>query len=106
VIVAELLGRLDRVKPCGSGWMARCPAHQDRHASLSIAEGDEGRILVKCFAGCPPREVVAALGLTMSDLFADTRTAPLTRVQHRNSPGQTSIPPRIRVLQGRTARRV
>ena len=67
--------------------MARCPAHEDRHASLSIGEGHGGRILLKCFAGCTPREVVAALGLTMSDLFADTRTTPRdTRATTQQSP--------------------
>jgi putative DNA primase/helicase len=34
------------------GWMARCPAHNDRTPSLSIADGAEGRILLACFAGC------------------------------------------------------
>ena len=34
------------------GWMARCPAHDDRNPSLSIADGADGRILVTCFAGC------------------------------------------------------
>ena len=36
----------------GRGWMARCPAHDDRTPSLSIADGAEGRILLTCFAGC------------------------------------------------------
>ena len=36
----------------GRGWMARCPAHDDRSPSLSIADGAEGRILLTCFAGC------------------------------------------------------
>jgi putative DNA primase/helicase len=34
------------------GWMARCPAHDDRTPSLSITDGAEGRILLTCFAGC------------------------------------------------------
>jgi hypothetical protein len=36
----------------GRGWVARCPAHRDRHPSLSIAEGADGRLLLRCFAGC------------------------------------------------------
>ena len=72
----EIISRLEKVRRSGDGWMARCPAHEDRHASLSIGEGDDDRILLNCFAGCTLEEVVAALGLTMSDLFADTRTAP------------------------------
>lgn len=48
---------------------ARCPAHDDRRASLSVAAGDDGRALVYCFAGCPTPEVVEALDLDMADLF-------------------------------------
>ncbi len=44
-----------------SGWMARCPAHDDRDPSLSMKDGDEGRVLVKCHAGCSQDAVVAAL---------------------------------------------
>ena len=39
--------------------------------SLSIAEGDGGRTLLHCFAGCTPEKIVAAMGLTMRDLFPD-----------------------------------
>lgn len=65
----QLLQRLELVKKSGSGFCARCPVHDDRSPSLSIKEGDDGRILMHCHAGCPPQEVVAALGLTMLDLF-------------------------------------
>ncbi|MBT6959656.1 MAG: virulence-associated protein E, partial [Rhodospirillaceae bacterium] len=44
----------------GSSGMARCPAHDDRNPSLSIAEKD-GRVLVKCFAGCEQAAVISAL---------------------------------------------
>ena len=27
-------------RPSGDGWSARCPAHEDRSPSLSIAAGD------------------------------------------------------------------
>ena len=36
----------------GRGWIACCPAHDDRTPSLSIAEGSDGRVLLTCFAGC------------------------------------------------------
>jgi len=51
-------------------WQARCPAHQDRVASLSLGTGDDGRVLMKCHAGCDTETVVKALGLSMADLFA------------------------------------
>lgn len=53
----------------GTGWEARCASHDDHNASLSIAEGKDGRILLKCFAGCSVESVVGALGLKISDLF-------------------------------------
>jgi hypothetical protein len=64
-----LLSKLPDSKRSGSGWQARCPAHDDRRPSLSIAEGDDGRALVKCHAGCETRAVVEALGLKLSDLM-------------------------------------
>lgn len=65
-----LLAKLDGVKRTGPGrWLAKCPAHEDRRASLAIREADEGKILAHCFAGCSIHEVVAAAGLEMSDLF-------------------------------------
>ncbi len=60
----------------GKGWTARCPAHHDRHPSLSIGVGDDGRVLVKCFAGCPTETIVAALGLTMADLYPASSNGP------------------------------
>jgi putative DNA primase/helicase len=45
----------------GRGWMARCPAHDDRSPSLSIADGAEGRILLTCFAGCAWAAIRGAL---------------------------------------------
>src|SRR5229473_1550446 len=44
-----------------SGWIARCPAHDDRNPSLSLNEAPDGKILVKCHAGCDQAAVVAAL---------------------------------------------
>lgn len=57
------------LKQTGSGWSARCPAHEDRQASLSIAEGEDGRVLLRCHAGCDHKKIVAALGLQERDLF-------------------------------------
>jgi putative DNA primase/helicase len=48
-------------KRSGYGWTARCPAHKDSDPSLSIGQGDDGRILVHCFAGCPQDAVIDAL---------------------------------------------
>ncbi|MCC6223447.1 MAG: hypothetical protein IT201_08160 [Thermoleophilia bacterium] len=68
---ARLLGRLEGVRRSGDGWTARCPAHEDRHASLSVGEGADGRALVHCHAGCPAESVVRSVGLALADLFPD-----------------------------------
>ena len=68
--VDNLLQLLDRVKPTGPGtWIALCPAHNDRTPSLSIREPDGDRVLVHCHAGCEVQDVLAAVGLTFSDLY-------------------------------------
>jgi hypothetical protein len=64
----ELAERLN-AKRNGSGWQAKCPAHDDRQPSLSIHQGADGRVLLKCHAGCKFDDIVAALGLTKKDLF-------------------------------------
>lgn len=67
-----LLSRLDKVRQTGPGrWVACCPAHDDRGPSLSVRELDDGRTLAHCFAGCTVHEVVSAVGLFLSDLFAE-----------------------------------
>lgn len=67
--IDEILARLDGVRGHDGQYMARCPAHEDKKASLSVASGQDGRILLKCQAGCSCRDVVAALGLSERDLF-------------------------------------
>ncbi|TPE53224.1 DUF7146 domain-containing protein [Amaricoccus solimangrovi] len=44
-----------------SGGSACCPAHEDKHPSLSIGIGADGRLLLHCFAGCSFEAIVAAL---------------------------------------------
>jgi hypothetical protein len=67
--VELVLSKLTQAKRDGKGWMARCPAHNDRRPSLCITTGDDGRALVHCHAGCTPEAVVSALGLTLADLM-------------------------------------
>jgi hypothetical protein len=66
----RLLEKLDGVRATAPGrWIAKCPAHEDRRASLSIREADDDKTLVHCFAGCAVDDVVAAAGLELADLF-------------------------------------
>jgi len=65
--IDEIVALFD-AKPVANGWMARCPAHDDHNPSLSIARGDDGRILFKCFAGCDYEHILAAKGLAKADV--------------------------------------
>lgn len=67
----EILSRLQGVKGGHGQWTARCPAHDDRQNSLSVSEGNDGRVLLHCHAGCDLDRITAALGVTKSDLFPD-----------------------------------
>lgn len=70
-----LLARLEGVKRTGDGrWIARCPAHEDRRASLAVRELGDGRVLAHCFAGCAIGEVLDAAGLDMAALFPEKTT--------------------------------
>ena len=57
----EIASGLGRFSKSGGGFVAPCPAHNDRNPSLSISETKEGKILVKCHAGCSNDAVVAEL---------------------------------------------
>jgi hypothetical protein len=74
-VMDDVLSRLDAVRQMGSGWRARCPAHEDRTPSLSIHEGIRGALL-RCFAGCTLTDICTALHMVPADLFYD---APVPR---------------------------
>lgn len=68
--IEKVLSRLDGVKKQGTGFMSRCPAHDDRKASLSVSLGKDGEtVVMKCFAGCDNRDIAKAAGFELRDLF-------------------------------------
>jgi hypothetical protein len=70
--VQKTLGVLEGVEHRANGTWALCPAHDDHDPSLNIKEGDDGRALLHCFAGCDQGEVLGALekrGLKSGELF-------------------------------------
>ena len=74
-LVRERLEQLD-CGPRGTDQVtARCPAHDDRAPSLSVGVGDDGRVLLTCHAGCPAERIIAALGMTFTDLHPDDAPA-------------------------------
>lgn len=81
IALSELLGRLKGVQDKGGGqYMARCPVHDDKRASLALRMGNKG-IVLNCRAGCPVEAVAEALGVSMRDLMADSPSR-----QHSDAP--------------------
>lgn len=67
----NLLTRLNKVRKNGKDYLACCPAHDDKSPSLTIAERDDGRVLLHCFAGCSADEVLGAVGLELKDVMPE-----------------------------------
>lgn len=65
-----VLPRLEAVRKSGAGFMARCPAHDDGKASLSVATGTDQPVIFHCHAGCAPEDIVSKLGLDWETLSA------------------------------------
>lgn len=76
-----ILDRLDGVRRAGSGWLAFCPAHNDRHQrSLSVGVGDDGKTLLHCHAaGCTADAITGAVGMSLADLAGSNGHQPSRR---------------------------
>jgi hypothetical protein len=82
-------------EPRGRPWdfMVRCPlpghgrGRGDRSPSVHVWERSDRAVAVWCHAGCRTEDVVAAVGLTMADLFP--------RGHHRGHRGEPLPPPRL-----------
>jgi putative DNA primase/helicase len=66
-MTADQVGIALRGRRNGKGWLVRCPCPNhgkgrgDRFPSLSVTDGDDGRLLLRCFAGCDFLEVLDEL---------------------------------------------
>lgn len=69
-----VLNKMDKPRKTGRGtWRSNCPCCGGTNKQkLVVKESEDGRVLVKCFAGCDIFSIVSALGLKMSDLFPKT----------------------------------
>lgn len=74
--VHDILSRLQGVNGGGGQWSARCPAHDDKRQSLSISQGKDGQVLLKCHAGCTVESITSALGIEVKDLFQHQEQRP------------------------------
>jgi hypothetical protein len=61
VITAAEIAHALKGKKSGAGWECHCPAHSDRNASFSVSEGEDGKTLVCCHAGCTQDAVIEVL---------------------------------------------
>ena len=66
--LSELLRPIENLQG-GGPWTGRCPAHEDKTASLSISVGDSGHLIVNCFAMCSFPAIVRAMGHQQTDFF-------------------------------------
>lgn len=78
--IEELLERLSGVRKTRNGFLALCPAHEDKSPSLSIRAGERW-LLTKCYVGCTTAEICEAIGISVSDLAYESPkpTAPSLR---------------------------
>jgi hypothetical protein len=66
----RVLPLLENVRASNGSFMARCPAHEDNRASLSVGVGKDQPVVFHCHAGCDSEDVLAKLGLTWTELSA------------------------------------
>jgi len=114
----QILGMLDHVSgPNSSGeYTARCPAHQDRTASLTVTAKDSPRdgrkrIYLCCHAGCGNDTIMAALGITAKDLIVNPdperpaaktqrRKGNAAKAQRSDEPTDADAPAEVRTVWG------
>lgn len=83
--VQNVLNRLHRVRRTGNGWDASCPCRADDHnPSVSVGEGEDGRVLIHCHRGdgCDTEGICRSLGLEITDLFPP----PVEKVEKKVKP--------------------
>jgi 5S rRNA maturation endonuclease (ribonuclease M5) len=76
-----ILGRLRGVQRAGGGWLAFCPAHDDREKrSLSVSLAKDGKTLLHCFAQrCTVEKIGRAVGMSLQDLAGSNGRRPAPR---------------------------
>lgn len=80
----EVVSRFDNAKRITKGtgmreaYQVRCPCHKDKENSLTISFSDNGKILMRCHAGCDTEDILAAVGLTMADICGEGSTKSLS----------------------------
>lgn len=76
ISLQSILSKAGSVRKVGDNWQAKCPAHEDNRASLSIGQGANGHILLHCHAGCSFEAIIAAWDLRAKELLPPRDTPP------------------------------
>jgi hypothetical protein len=74
----NVLDRLNVLSRNSEKAMCFCPAHDDRNSPSLSLKAEDGRLLLHCFAGCQPEDIVSKVGLGMQELFAEGEGGPLS----------------------------
>lgn len=81
-MTAEAIAKALGGRKAGSGWSSRCPAHDDRTPSLSLRDTGDGKVLVRCHAGCDQDAVIAHL--KANDLWPQNGSRPFRPAASRH----------------------
>lgn len=71
----RLLRHLENPRAQSDGWLASCPCTyhggtgEDRHPSLRLTIGEEGRLLLHCRSGCRTEDILDSIGLNFAALY-------------------------------------
>jgi hypothetical protein len=67
----KVLAKLNVATRVGDKAMCFCPAHDDRNRPSLSVKAEDGKLLMHCFAGCRPEDVIAVVGLEWHDFFME-----------------------------------
>src|SRR5215207_1154077 len=70
-VFEDVLDKLEVASRNGEKAMSFCPAHDDRNSPSLSLKAENGRLLLHCFAGRHPEDIVSEIGLQMKDLFLE-----------------------------------
>ena len=97
--IENVLQRLPEYSRSGKGFKAPCPAHDDKKPSLSVTEAEDGRVLLRCHAGCSTENVIEALNLSWKDLSSDQENnsflSKLKKKSSQNNSKKTLVIPEL-----------
>ena len=70
--IQHILDRLEGVKSTGSdSYRCKCPAGHKSPSQMTLKELPDGRVLIYCFAGHSPVEIMESIDMGLGDLFEE-----------------------------------